>query len=430
MTNSAKADLRLIDLSLMRLRLPGWADKTHGEGKWPHSAYAANDPSVLAIRYDGGTLLFCGEQVDDPPGLHVVREKETDDYALVLRHEGPPFMGLLIPHGQSHHFLLSLRFGPKDASVVEMAKDIYARFGELYPMQMKWDDHRPIGTLNLASSERSVEKNPRGWFGDAHNVDVTTDAGREAFHQRMLKHADLCIGFAKEINAQGVIVWDIEGEEMPHAISYIGDPRLMDQMAPEMADIADVFMKKFTDAGLRIGVTVRPTHVVRTPSAKHPWGHVAPDDIVEEISQKIEYANKRWGCTLFYVDSTVQWVTAPDGTIDLKVLPAEYFAILNKRFPNVLLIPEQSTTRTWAYAACYHELQQGYPSTPASVRACYPGAFSVLRVVDAEMKLLSDHHDELVAGVRAGDIILFRSWFDDKQYNDQIKQIYREAKGN
>ena len=228
------------------------------------------------------------------------------------------------------------------------------------------------------------------------------------------------------MNAQGVIVWDIEGQEMPHMISYIGDPRLMEQMAPEMAGAADAFMQKFKDAGLRVGVTIRPSHVVRSPGAKDAYEHVQPDDPVQEISDKIEYAKKRWGCTLFYVDSTVLWVNQADGKPELKTMPAEYFQILNARFPDSLLIPEESATRHWAYTAPYHELQQGYTGTPKNVRDCYPDAFTVLRVVDAGMDLVKQKHDDLVAGVRSGDVLLYRTWFND-EYDAEVKRIYQDA---
>jgi hypothetical protein len=108
-------------------------------------------------------------------------------------------------------------------------------------------------------------------------------------------------------------------------------------------------------------------------------------------------------------------------------MPADYFRILHERFPDSLLIPEESTTRHWAYTAPYYELQHGYPSTPANVRAVYPNAFSVLRVVDSGLELVRKHHDELVAGVRAGDILLYRTWFND-EYDSEVKKIYQDAR--
>jgi hypothetical protein len=427
--NTAKAGIRFIDMALMKLKLPGWNKSGEWDGRWPQPSDTADDPQIFQINYDGGTMLFCGEQVDRPLGLHVLPTGITDQCQLVLRFESFPHMGSLIGKGDSDHFLLSVRFGPKDADPVEIADDLYKRFARRYPPQMKWTDHRPIGSINLASSAMGIKKNPRGWFMERYDLDVTTPQGVEDFHKRLLKYADNCIGFARDMNAQGVIVWDIEGQEMPHMISYIGDPRLMETMAPEMAGVADAFMQKFKDAGLRVGVTIRPSHVVRSPGSNEPWTHVQAEDPVEEISEKIAYAKKRWGCTLFYIDSTTLWDTQPDGTLVLNTMPAEFFRILNQRFPDSLLIPEESATRHWAYTAPYHELQQGYTQTPANVHAVYPDAFTILRVVDAGMDLVRQKHDELVAGVRSGDILLYRTWFDD-EYDKEVKQIYLDAKTN
>jgi hypothetical protein len=172
--------------------------------------------------------------------------------------------------------------------------------------------------------------------------------------------------------------------------------------------------------------TIRPSRAVKSAGAKDALEHVQPADPVNEISEKIAYATKRWGCTLFYIDSTVLWVNESDGKLKLKTMPAEFFQILNARFPDGLLMPEESTARHWAYTAPYHEVQQGYTGTKADVRACYPDAFSVIRVVDAGMDVIKQKHDALVAGVRSGDILLYRTWFND-EYDAKVKSIYRDA---
>jgi hypothetical protein len=55
------------------------------------------------------------------------------------------------------------------------------------------------------------------------------------------------------------------------------------------------------------------------------------------------------------------------------------------------------------------------------VRIAYPHAFSVLRVVDGPS--LDDTATELAASVSAGDVLLFRPWWNDPA-NQQIKHIY------
>ena len=79
----------------------------------------------------------------------------------------------------------------------------------------------------------------------------------------MLAVADTSIGIMKEMNAQGAITWDIEGQEHQHSISYIGDPRIFASLAPEMKDIADEYFKRFRDANLKTGVCIRPQELQR-----------------------------------------------------------------------------------------------------------------------------------------------------------------------
>ena len=60
------------------------------------------------------------------------------------------------------------------------------------------------------------------------------------------------------------MIWDIEGEP-PGAAIYVGDPRAMGSLSPEMEfkangrPVADEYFKIFADAGLRTGLTIRPT---------------------------------------------------------------------------------------------------------------------------------------------------------------------------
>ncbi len=115
-----------------------------------------------------------------------------------------------------------------------------------------------------------------------------------------------------------------------------------------------------------------------------------------------------------------------DGSLGLKTMPAAYFKILNERFPDCLIMPEESATRYWAYTAPYHEVQQGWTATRPDIRAVYPDAFTVLRVVDSGIDVVRQKHDELVAGVKNGDILLYRTWFND-EYDAEVKRIYQDA---
>jgi len=154
----------------------------------------------------------------------------------------------------------------------------------------------------------------------------------------------------------------------------------------------------------------------------HGWKQEDVDDPVAEMSSKIDYAQKRWGCTIFYVDSNVAYERDPNGQVTGDPpMAAKDFQALAQKHPNCLLIPEHKTDQYWAYTAPYGELRLGTSSTPEEVRLTYPHGFSVLRVVDGPS--LDDTAAELAASVRAGDVLLFRPWWNDPS-NQQIKHIY------
>src|SRR5262249_37195061 len=160
---------------------------------------------------------------------------------------------------------------------------------------------------------------------------------------------------------QGIIIWDLEGQEFKQPFTYVGYPNKLPELAPEMDAIGDALMARIKGAGYRVGVTIRPQHFgtgatlpatcVTDPtyslwdkfillSAPDPYrGYVCSAPNTWEVSQangpvtqtsnpdygttlsllqqKVAYAHSRWGATLFYIDSNV-W----DGgtTIDFPIL--------------------------------------------------------------------------------------------------------------
>src|ERR1700722_17878916 len=169
----------------------------------------------------------------------------------------------------------------------------------IWPMGVQWPDRRPIGVLFLASTYHASATNPRGWFND-RSLDLVGPGGKGRFRTRLMDYADTSVSNLTRIGAQGVIVWDLEGEEYPHKTSFIGDPRLLDQLAPEMAPVADEFFKKFKDAGLKVGVTIRPQQLILDRGLAR---QTTVFDIKRVLLEKIDYAQAHWGATLFYVDS-------------------------------------------------------------------------------------------------------------------------------
>jgi len=292
-----------------------------------------------------------------------------------------------------------------------LADDLLKKFAAAQPYQLQWADRRPIGALYLSTSEPQYHSptNPRGWFLDAKGVDVTTPAGRLAFAQRMLRYADGAVAVLKKTGAQGSIVWDVEGQEFPHATSYLGDPRSLPE---EMEAIADEFFARLKADGLRIGVTIRP-HLPVRPAYGGKVTQIEVTDPGQVLIEKIAHAKKRWGCTLFYVDSNGHPNVPMEEGIFRRVAAAH---------PDVLLIPEHETTRYYAWSAPYHTLEQGVASTPSEVRDVYPGAFSVIYAPKDVAKRRAD----LVAAVRRGDILLFQGWLETPE-GTEVRKIYDEA---
>jgi hypothetical protein len=260
---------------------------------------------------------------------------------------------------------------------------------------LDWPDRRPIGALFLADHTHGSAKNPRGWFNDPA-FDVHGPVGMARFRQAILAYAERSIAILQRSGAQGMIVWDLEGEEFAHKTTYIGDPRSLRSLAPEMADAADDFFKRFRDAGLRVGVTIRPQELLTDAAGDTRQVDIWNYDRL--LLEKIDYARDHWGATLFYIDSN-------GGPL----WPAEVVRLrrVARRRPDILLIPEHHDTLYYAFSAPYGSIPKGAGPTTRAIRILYPHAFQVLAVPDSD--------DE--AGIRAaagnGDVLLFPAWFDN-----------------
>ncbi|MCS7180010.1 MAG: hypothetical protein NZ891_01485, partial [bacterium] len=345
-----------------------------------------------------------------------------------------------------------IRFADINSDTDIIVSDIYQKFRDYWKPHLNWEDRRPIGSIFVASGWEGHKSatNPRGYFSDK-TIDVFSPEGKERFKKIAIEHAKRCVNVLKSINAQGMIVWNIEGEENPHPITYVGDPRMLKILGPEMDEIADEFFKIFRDAGLRTGVCIRPTQVYFDQNDKKwkhgtgshgpmrnplnddfseiwpkdlPWWQFFP--IVERLSRKIEYAKKRWGCTLFYMDTN--GIFAPIGEkvsqFEWILLWTEVYKELRNRHPDVLIIPEfPKGPASWSQIAPYAELRGGIVSTPSYIRKLFPNAFSVINVADGP---IDKRRDEVVKAVKEGDILLTHGWWMPK-FTEEVGKIYKEV---
>ena len=384
----------------------------------PPSIPLAADPRfvvpIVPVDYGTGTLNFCSDDLDCS-----VNVPYSTNFPARSRY---PFMiscGDIQP-GASKTFNVSLRFGPAGARLQDLSGDVLERYARKYPFEVNWKDRRPIGAIFLAGPQINVASNPRRWIVNFGEIDVTNDKGKAAFRTALLKLADNSVQVLKDTGAQGMITWDPEGEEFL-AYTYYGDPRLVPTLAPEMEfkndgakSVIDEYFEKFRAAGLRTGVCIRPQQIAMIDGRPV---HQGTDDeqALQVLLERIAYAKQRWGCTLFYVDSTA--------TADRPLYP-EVFQAVAQAHPDVLLIPENESMRYFAYSAPLNSyMHHRVTSTPAGARMVYPKSFSVLMAPDGDRP---EDHDALVNAVRRGDILLFNGWYKSEG-TEKIKRLYEEA---
>ena len=424
-----------------------------GAPNYPQFHNNVDAPSMITADYGSGMIVLADDDAK-PLYLGFSPSGAANHYSIVVGTNNSGTFGFLtsatpvsrpIPPGKSDSYTFSLRFAPSGTNSRTIAGDVLTTFAHTWRQTFQWSDRRPIGELFMTRPATSwipqTDSNPRN-YTVAPNTNVHSSAGLAAFRQAVLAYASKAIQVLKNVGAQGAIVWDLEGQQSPQdggtgtdhcggvpgKISYVGSPDSLSQVSPEMNSIADEFFKKFTDAGLKCGMTLRPQKLVLAGSQSYQdW---CPSNnagsATELLVQKAKYAYERWGCTLFYVDS--------DGGPNNSLSP-EAWAAVNRALPNVLMIPENSWLKDSAYTAPLASYWATYKPlhTPSDARTMWPHAATVTYIGDApNHDLLNNPKDpnqwyEYVHAVRAGDILAFRAWFDDEPLNRQVKQIYEQA---
>jgi hypothetical protein len=434
-SNTSAQGLDELSLRLMELNFPGVPDggtleagqfgfgfkgPEHPLDQSPPSIRSVADPQtvvpIVSVNYRTGALNFCSDDLECSVSVpYSTNSPGRTSYPFMITcHDIKP--------GVSKTFNVSLRFGPAGARVQDLSGDVLQRYAEKYPFQINWNDRRPIGAMFLASSGINVATNPRRWILNEGKIDITTDQGKDAFRTALLKLADNGIKVMKDVNAQGMITWDPEGQQFLESC-YYGDPRLTPVLAPETEfkddggmTAIDEYFEKFRRAGLKVGVCLRPQQIAMV-AGKPVQGAADAQHAAEVLKDKLAYAKKRWGCTLFYIDSTV---VATGESLDPDV-----FKAVADAYPDVLLIPENESMRYFAYSAPLNSyMHHKITSTPVGARMVYPKAFSVLLTSDPGDR--PEDHDALVAAVRSGDILIFNGWYNNEGVT-KIKKLYEDA---
>ena len=388
----------------------------------PHVRFNADGPTVQSADFGSGIVSVINRDVNRRLCVGLISRNDTaqsfryDVYVgsarLWYQPDNWPTFPRPVAAGARDSYAISLRFSPPGTDARDIAPDIAAAYAAAHPMELNWSDRRPLAALFLASaSDNHPPQNPRGWFYNDPDIDVTSDDGRARLRARVLQFADQSIAEMQSVGAQGMITWDIEGQQYPHATSYIGDPRLTGRLAPEMNAIADEYFARFTQAGFRVGVCVRPQKLI--VAADGSARQISFANIFAQLNARIRYARNRWGATLFYVDSN-------GGPYD--PMDAAIFQRLARANPDVLLIPEHQNAAYHAYTAPFNQLGEAPDFTPDEVRDLYPDAFSVVKLTD---NYIDSKRAAMLDAVRRGDILMFNGWYDSPD-GAAVRDIYAE----
>lgn len=404
----------------------------------------ADRPIVLAWEQrQPGTAVLVATLGDD-------RAKEVYDGVWNSRPVDP---------GSTETFDVGLRFGRADEPAEAVAADALTAYAQAFPQRLHWPDRRPISMAHLCF-DRGPDRNPRGWWGFKDTTDdIRTPEGRQAFEKWLMGYADQVIAVADKAGAQGVVIWDLEGKQFPGQ-TYYGDPRVMRSTAPEMEPLADAFCKRLRDAGLRIGMCLRPTHLDPRVGQPASWEAFDPGSFdpqfehederglagpatladldrspVARLDAKIRFCKERWGATLFYVDSNYfsrarrkSQPNAAGGYDDLAaverlLMRAEDWEELQRKHPDMLLIPEHEYGRYWASTAPYREPPYDGP-TPADVRAVYPEAFAAIALNGNAAEHVAKDRATYTAAVERGDLLMLPGWYGPPEV---VTEIYAAA---
>jgi hypothetical protein len=388
----------------------------------PQASFNVVEPGVMVADFGAGAVAVVEEDVGKPLTSGFLSDNTTarsNRYQTWLGSDtlpGQPAFWPWTPNPIAPNsratYHISFRFGASGSTAATLAPDIIAAYAAANPYTVNWNDRRPIATLFPAGSGapgRSAT-NPRGWFNDP-NVNVLTQPGAADFSRRLLDYAARSVRILKSMNAQGMITWDLEGEQYP--ATYIGDPRLATTLAPELAynDCLDDYFAIFRNAGLAVGLTVRYQKFDYNNGNPLQIEITDPAEEVRTLLAKINFARQQWGCTIFYIDSTNA------------ASPASILEQVHQQCPGVLLIPENPNLGDFSVSAPYETIRKGQVSTPAWIRQVYPSAFSVIDCTPVDPTPVAS---QLVGAVEEGDILLFQGWFNNPG-NQVIWRAYQQA---
>jgi len=407
--------------------------RLHGLGETPElggSTYGLDGPHLVLGSGTQGSVVWYSPQSDQPLRLDL---RATGDGGQIINCRAS--LGgnkvLLdnltaqrdIPAGGSDTFAVSLKLSGPGTDAYDLAAPLLDAYREAHPRRLNWPDRRPILRLFFGgglNKEQSIENLRHPEAAELPDPDPR-------FREHVIKRMHSMVKAAELVDAQGVIIWDMEGDTFPHATSYIGDPRLTRLLNPQMDMVIDDAMQIAKDAGLHVGVTLRPSRVIYNQEKKTAThSHTVAADPFEELDAKVAYAKQRWGCRLIYIDTNYFWRPyGPNQKWQSARIPPHVWRRLLEKHPDVLLIPEFGSIADYPYTAPYAEADMGGYGVPELAKRLWPEAFRIIVLEDADP---FENFDRFVASVRAGNALMTYAYSSGTRYVQGMAAIQAQAR--
>lgn len=314
--------------------------------------------------------------------------------------------------GQTRRIALSVRADAGQPGLAVTARDAIQAYAAALPPRHV-PDRRPVARMFLSNAPPPgghPPTNPRGWINLPAGTDVRTEAGRAAFRNQILSTADALIANMTLARAQGVIVWDIEGQEFPHMTSYVCAPHLYAERAPEMAwratpggpTVADEFFARLRNAGFKVGVCLRPQDF-RCAAGNCEQIEIA--DPWAQITTRVQFAAQRWGVTLYYVDSNVH------ADYGWPIPARRLFGPALAAQPSAVFLGEWQDHSYYAVGGPYDATVFDTVTGTGTVLP-YAAAFGAIVPGDTPTGTpMQTLRPQYLAAMRRGDVLLFDGWF-------------------
>lgn len=421
-SNTSTTTLTQINANLLNVAELGDGQRLDGPN------FSVEGPALVTGRGASGALVWYNAAADKPLMLDLrnhERKGVRESVGCVVALGGNRILldnitaERPIPPGASDEFMVGLRLGAGDP--LDLAADLLADYRQRFPRLLNWKDRRPIVRAFFGGGLPKEEALAR--LKDPDNAALPEPDPR--FQTNFFRKISASIENAKSVDAQGIVIWDLEGETFPHAVTYIGDPRLIRILNPQMELVIDEGMRRLKEAGLQVGITIRPSRVIYN-AQKHTamHSHTAAEDPLRELDGKIAYARQRWGATLFYIDTNFFW--RPYGEAKewkSAQIPAAVYRQLLAKYPDILLIPEFGQIAAYDATIPYGEADMGNWGPPELARRIWPEACRVIVIEDADPLVL---HDRFVKTVREGNILMTQVGGGGSNLA-AMKRIYEEA---